>query len=296
MTTNSESLLDPYFPDKTSDPDLMFLTEKGFAQLASFCTEQLGIKMPSSKISMVRSRLTRRVRELGIASIEGYVRYVFNEGHSEERSFIVDALTTHKTDFFREPQHFEYLAEVALPSLHQHSDMRPTFRMWSSACSSGEEPYSMAMTASEYCEQNNARYTMLATDISERVLRIARRGVYPEVLIEPVPDALRRKYLRKKATDNQHMVRVVPSLRENISFYSLNLIAGDYGIAEKFDIIFLRNVLIYFNRERQQQIVQSISRYLAPGGYIFISHSESLANMDIPVKRVETSILQMPYE
>lgn len=275
--------------------DVMRLSDRGFARFADFFTSELGIRMPDSKIGMVQSRLARRVRELGLSSVEQYGEYLFSQRHHEELDHLIDAITTHKTDFFREPEHFSYLTDVALPSLAAAKG-RDRINVWSAACSSGEEPYTLAMVLSEYTQRQRDRaFAVLATDVSSGVLQKARRGVYPECLIDPVPLALRRKYLLRKQCDSEQLIRIVPELRQKVSFYQLNFMAPDYAISDTFDIIFLRNVLIYFNRDTQEKVVNKICRYLNPGGYLFVSHAESLTDLKLPLRRVQTSIHQMPF-
>lgn len=276
--------------------DILDLSEAGFERFASYLNGELGIRMPESKIGMVRSRLARRTRELGLSSVEQYGEYFFSLGHHEEREYLIDAITTHKTDFFREPEHFEFLTESALPNLRQSwGGRQECIKIWSAACSSGEEPYTLAMVLSEYCKAyRNTGFAVLATDVSSGVLQKARRGVYPESVVTPVPVALRTKFFREKQNGPERLLRVIPELRQKISFHQLNLMDEEYRVADMFDAIFLRNVLIYFDRDTQQTVVQKICKFLRPGGYLFVSHSESLADVRTPLKRVQTSVHQMP--
>jgi chemotaxis protein methyltransferase CheR len=262
------------------------ISQRSFSRLAQFVTGELGIKMPESKVSMIQSRLLRRVRELGLESIDAYCEHLFSTNGAEaERSHFINAVTTNKTDFFREPLHFRYLTGTALPQLERTRDLgrSRTLFVWSAGCSSGEEPYTLAMVLSEYAALHPPlRFQILATDVSTKVLQTARAGIYARQLIAPVPPELRRRYLLQ-ARGEQCSVRVKPSLRESISFHQLNFMDADYCVREMFDVIFCRNVLIYFDRMTQQSVIAKLCRNLNPGGYLFVSHSESLSGLDLPL-------------
>jgi chemotaxis protein methyltransferase CheR len=258
--------------------DIARLSPESFARFARFITGELGIKMPETKITMVQSRLLRRVRELGFDSVERYSEYFFQSAEgAEERTHLINAITTNKTDFFREPLHFDYLVETVLP---RHRGGR--FKVWSAGCSSGEEPYTLAMVLSQYARQNREfDFSILGTDVSTRVLEKAQAAIYDEALVAPVPMAWRRQYLLRGKSNG--LVRVVPDLRRKVSFHWLNFMDADYPIRDVFDAVFFRNVMIYFDRATQEAVINKLCRHLAPGGYLFVGHSESLTGMDIPV-------------
>jgi chemotaxis protein methyltransferase CheR len=272
------------------------LSRKSFDRFARYITQELGIKMPDTKLTMVQSRLLRRVRELRLDSVEQYGEYFFSDGNSEERIHFIDAITTNKTDFFREPEHFDYLVKTALPALA--GPLEGCFyrlNVWSAGCSSGEEPYTLAMILSEYANQRRGfDFSILATDISNRVLEHARAGIYDESLIGPVPLEFRKKYLLHSHDRSQPQVRMVPKLRQKTSFHRLNFMADDYGIQDMFEVIFFRNVMIYFDKSTQERVVNRMCRNLQPGGYLFVGHSESLAGLDIPLTPVHTSVFRKP--
>jgi chemotaxis protein methyltransferase CheR len=275
----------------TGDQDLCHLSPEGFARFARYITNELGIKMPDTKASMIQSRLVRRVRELGMHSLDQYGEYLFSTKCADELDHFVNAITTHKTDFFREPEHFTYLTEKAIPSLLGKRDGRvQRIHIWSAACSSGEEPYTLAMALSEYARCD---YAILATDISSKVLERAHQAIYAEAQTKPIPLALKRKYFLQSKNVTSGLLRIIPELRERVSFHRLNLMDEDYCVKDHFDIIFLRNVLIYFDRDVQKAVIGRLCRYLKPGGYLFVGHSESLVDMDIPVTRVEASVYRM---
>jgi chemotaxis protein methyltransferase CheR len=273
------------------------LSQKSFKSFANYITGELGIKMPESKIPMVQSRLLRRARELRLGSIDEYGEYFFASTSKEEREYFINAITTNKTDFFREPDHFDFLIRTALPNLRAEIDPPriSCLNVWSAGCSSGQEPYTLAMVLSEYPTQNlDFNFAILATDISTKVLDQARKAVYEEPLTAPVPMALRKKYLLRSKDRSSDLVRISPALREKVSFHQLNFVNDSYGIRDMFDIVFCRNVLIYFDRQTQESVICKICRNLKPGGYLFVGHSESLAGMDVPVEQVESAVFRMP--
>jgi chemotaxis protein methyltransferase CheR len=193
-------------------------------------------------------------------------------------------VTTNKTDFFREPDHFAYLASKALPELDGRNGANRRSLVWSAGCSTGEEPYSLAMVLSEYAEAHpGLQFRVLATDISTAVLAKARMGIFKSDDVRPVPGNLRQKYLMRSRDSGSDLVRVVPELRTNIDFERLNFMSADLGLPEPPEIIFCRNVIIYFERQTQVRILEKLVRGLASGGYFFSGHSESLQNMDLPL-------------
>lgn len=275
-------------PDKSVDA--VELSPASFVRFARYITDELGIKMPESKFTLVQSRLLRRVRELGMQSVDQYGEYFFASSNEEEREHFINAITTNKTDFFREPQHFAFLQEIVLPAIS-----RGPFKAWSAGCSSGEEPYTLAMVLAEYASrQAGFNFVILGTDVSTRVLGKARNGIYEESQILPVPPDLRRKYLLGSRDKTERLVRVTPELRRKVVFHRLNFMDGDYGVRDIFQVVFFRNVMIYFDRATQEAVINRICRNLAPGGYLFAGHSESLHGLDIPVRPVKASIYRKP--
>ncbi|MEW6489199.1 MAG: protein-glutamate O-methyltransferase [Thermodesulfobacteriota bacterium] len=270
-----------------------------FRRLAEFVQGHCGIRMPEAKRVMVESRLRKRLRVLGLPSFRAYCDYVFGSRGEGERVHLVDALTTNKTDFFREPQHFEYLVRAALPQLVREagSGVRRPLAAWSAACSTGEEPYTLAMVLSEVAEGlPGFRFQVLATDISTRVLERARNAVYAEERVEPVPAPLRRKYLLRSRDRTQGLVRVAPELRSTVRFRHLNLLDADFGLREPQDVIFCRNVMIYFDRETQEGVLNRLCRHLAPGGYVFLGHSETINGLRVPLRPVAPTIYRLTGE
>lgn len=277
-----------------TDPRLR-ISSRSFDQLAEFVTSRLGIKMPESKVSMIQSRLMRRITELGLQDIEEYCEHLFSSPEAEtERVHFINAITTNKTDFFREPQHFKYLTGIALPNLTDFAvaSRNRKVLVWSAGCSSGEEPYTLAMVLSEYAFAHPPfEFAILATDVSTKVLHMAKDGIYSRQSIDPVPPELRRKYLLQ-GKGEEPTVRIKAALRRSVSFHRLNFMDADYGVREMFDVIFCRNVLIYFDRPTQQAVIAKLCRNLKPGGYLFVSLSESLTGLDLPLVSLGSSCFQ----
>jgi len=270
------------------------LSKRDFQQLSSFIYSNLGIKMPETKSTMLTGRLSKRLRELSLSSFSEYCNFLFSpEGQESEMVHLINVITTNKTDFFREPSHFTYLTETALPTLQNKKNFegRNGLKIWSAGCSTGEEPYTLAMVLAEI-QAALPRFTfdILATDISTQVLRVAQRAVYPMRLIDPVKPHFRKKYLLKGKEKKNPQVRIVPELRSRVRFGRLNFMDDDFGLPERVDIIFCRNVIIYFDKETQEKLMLKFCRYLNKGGYLFLGHSESLYGYNTPLVQVAPTI------
>jgi chemotaxis protein methyltransferase CheR len=266
---------------------LASLSRSDFNRLADFIHQATGIKMPPSKHSMVEGRLRRRLAATGAPSFAEYCARVFDSGEDgAEIVHLLDAITTNKTDFFREPDHFRLLTDIVLPQMAQQ---RRKLKFWSAACSVGAEPYTLAMVASEFTQTPRAGAVpvqppmILATDLSSAVLKTALAGIYPAEMVETVPPPLRKRYLMRSKDPSQNTVRVVPSLRAMVRFGRLNLMAPQYGIDTDFDVIFCRNVLIYFDRNDQAAVLRRLCDHLRPGGVLALGHSETINGLDLPV-------------
>lgn len=268
------------------------LSKRNFERLSAFIYRYSGIKMPATKHTMLEGRLRRRLRATSIGTFDDYCDYVFDHGGLEtELVHLVDAVTTNKTDFFREPKHFDYLRDIALPSLVKQR--AGPIRAWSSACSTGAEPYTMAMVLDTFFEsRRDGSYSILATDLSTDVLEKARLGIYPVELVEPVPETMRRKYILRAANETRRDVRVTPYLRSKIGFGRMNLMDPRYNVGAPMHIIFCRNVLIYFDKETQGRVLSRLCECLVPGGYLFIGHSETIAGLNLPVRTVANTVFQ----
>lgn len=276
------------------------MSQRDFQRVSEFVQGELGIMMPPTKKIMLQSRLQKRLRVLKMKSFSEYCDYVFSpSGVESELVHMIDLVTTNKTDFFREPAHFDYLAKTAVPELinTQASGVRKQLMIWSAGCSTGEEPYTLAMVMQEYAKKQPVRgfdYVILATDISTKVLKIAQNGIYNEDRIAPVSMELRKKYFLRSKDRSKRVVRVSRELRDVLRFRRLNFMDEDYGFREQVDIIFCRNVIIYFDRQTQEKLFNQFYRRMVPGGYLFTGHSETLNNLDVPFVRVGTAVYRKP--
>lgn len=263
------------------------LSGKDFSRLKEFIYAHCGINITDVKRTMLEARLQKRLKLLGMPSFSSYCDYLFSrDGLNNELTNMIDVVTTNKTDFFREPAHFQYLTEKALPDIMLKCGNQKVISVWSAGCSSGEEPYTLAMVLKE----TGCRFIILATDISTRVLDKAKLAIYEEDKILPIPNDLKRKYLLKSKNPQKKLYRVVGDLREAIRFRRLNFMDEDFGFREKMDIIFCRNVIIYFDKSTQERLLNRFCNYLAPHGYIFMGHSETLFGMDVPLTQVAPTV------
>ena len=277
----------------TDAVDRLSMPYKDFRRLGELIQNVSGIKVPDPKKTMIESRLQRRLKRLGMQSMHEYLDYLFSpDGMQNELINMIDEVTTNKTDFFREPSHFEFLVDHALPeTIKAHSEeVHKRITIWSAGCSSGEEPYTLAMVLSEFVSQHRSSFLILATDISKSMLEKATLAVYDAERVAPVPMALQRKYLLKGKDREQQRFRVVPELRRLVKFRLLNFMDGDFGFREPIDIIFCRNVIIYFDKKTQEELLRKFCNCLASKGYMFVGHSETLFGMDLPLVQVAPTI------
>ncbi|MDH5381408.1 MAG: protein-glutamate O-methyltransferase [Cyclobacteriaceae bacterium] len=271
--------------------DKKTLTDKDFKRLSDFIYSNYGIKMPYQKKVMLEGRLQKRLRHWGFKSFNEYCDFVFSEkGQEAEVIHMIDVVSTNKTDFFRESAHFDYMTNEILP-LYKEKGVNQ-IDIWSSACSSGEEPYTIAMVMNEFNDNNKAylKYNILCSDISTDILSKAKQGIYRLERIENIPLAMKRKYFLKSKDTQNPTVRVVPELRKKMSFTRLNLMDPKYNVPTKYDIIFCRNVLIYFDWETQEKVINKLCEQLKPGGYFFLGHSESAINKNVPLKQIRPTV------
>lgn len=267
------------------------MTEADFKKFSTLIKGEFGIKMPPSKKTMLEARLQKRLRALGFCNHSEYCDFLFSPGGFErELTQLIDVVTTNTTDFFREPKHFEMMLSTVLPDLIQRTN-RP-LKVWSAGCSSGEEPYTLCMVLSEFAERNpEFKYSLLATDISTDILRKAMNAVYPLSKVEVIPMALKKKYLLKSKDKKKQLVRMAPEIRKKVDFRRLNFMEP-FPFKDQKDIIFCRNVVIYFDRATQDQLFKKFCSRLHKGGYLFIGHSESISGMDLPVRQIAPTVYQ----
>lgn len=267
------------------------LSPRNFARLAKLIHSYSGIKMPSNKRTMLEGRLRRRMRLVHIDALNDYCAYLFDGGGLEsEIIHLIDAVTTNKTEFFREPTHFRFLQTQALPALAAAG--RRTIKVWSAACSTGAEPYTLAMVLEENRKRSRQDYEILCTDLCTQVLAQAVAGVFSEAMIEPVEMELRRRYVMRAKEPGRAQVRIVPELRSKLSFARLNLMDEAYPVETDMDLIFCRNILIYFDKPTQSKVLGQLCRHLRPGGYLFLGHSESIVGIDLPVVQIANTVFQ----
>lgn len=268
---------------------LPHLTEEAFMDFAEFVTRRLGIRMPKSKLLLMQTRLLKRLRELGIDSFEEYhVRLFEGSDSQEEQRCFIDLITTNKTDFFREPEHFHYLTNTLLSnSASSH------FQVWSAGCSSGEEVWSLALTLAEHQRTTpNFDFEIIGSDISEKVLHLARDAIYEASRIQVIPLELRRRWLLRGRPPMANLIRIAPELRAKAQFRKLNLMDANYPIPGSLDLIFFRNVMIYFDQPTQLGVLERLCRHLKPGGHLFISHTETILQGQLPLDQVAPSIFR----
>jgi chemotaxis protein methyltransferase CheR len=268
------------------------LSSADFDRLRSLIYAESGIHLGREKKTMLEIRLRRRLQSLQLSSCAAYCDYVFAPGaRNQELVHLIDVVTTNKTDFFREPDHFEFLLSKALPDLDARRGAERKSLVWSAGCSTGEEPYTLAMVLNEYAQGHPGfRFSVLATDISTTVLEKARQGIFKAEVVKPVRENLRKKYFMRSRDPASDLVRIVPELRARIEFRRANFMESDHGLNEPPEIVFCRNVIIYFDRPTQVRVLENLTRQLAPGGYFFSGHSESLQNMGLPLVAVGPAI------
>ena len=257
------------------------LSALDYKRISTLIGEEVGIKLPPAKRLMVEGRLRKRIRALSLDSFDAYCTYLFKQdGLTAERPFLIDAVTTNKTDFFREPEHFDCLEHRLVPELLElrRGERQPLLKIWSAASSTGAEAYTLAMVLADLASQRkDFRFSILGTDISTNVLAQAQRAIYPADMIKPVPQVMQSRHLmfaRKSA--NRAEVRIVPELRRLVRFTRLNLMDQTYPFDTDVDVILLRNVLIYFDKADQEKVIRRLVGHLRPGGYLILGHSESM--------------------
>ena len=248
-------------------------TEDDFKKIANILHSHAGIALAEGKAALVYSRLAKRLRTLGLRSFREYCSLVEGQQGVDERQAMMAALTTNVTRYFREPHHFDHLREVVMPKLAETARRGGRVRLWSAACSNGQEPYSMAITVlTALPEAASLDVKILATDIDPNMIAEGKAGVYREDAVAPVPLDLRRKWFKKSGAGWE----VADELRELVAFRELNLI-GDWPMKGKFDVIFCRNVVIYFDEPTQERIWSRFAPALVPGGTLYIGHSERVS-------------------
>nr|WP_321260942.1 protein-glutamate O-methyltransferase [uncultured Pseudodesulfovibrio sp.] len=263
-----------------------------FKRFSELIHTEFGIKMPPTKRVLLQSRFQKRLRVLGMSSYKEYCDYVFSDkGREEERSHLIDVVTTNTTHFFREPKHWDIMNNSVLPELWSRGIGRNSdLRIWSAGCSSGEEPYTLGMVLHEWASTHHGfKFSVLATDISQKILTEASNAVYSMDKVEDVPMQYKKKYMLK--SKDKKLVKMDSSLRNKVSFQRLNFME-DFKLPNHQDIIFCRNVVIYFDRATQATLFAKFCNNLKSGGYLFIGHSESLSGLTLPIRQVAPTVFQ----
>ncbi len=269
----------------------------GFERISDLIGATVGIKLPSQKKLMVESRLRKRYVSIGMDNFEDYCAFVFDEGGlDDELVHIIDAITTNKTDFFRERDHLDLLADQLVREIIKaRQENSPLIKIWSAASSNGAEVWSIAMVLEELLSHGaDFTYSLLGTDISTAVLAKARQAIYPAEAVEPVPERLAGRYLLWGRASSQHrqQVRIVPELRRRARFERLNLMDRDYPYDRDVDVIFLRNVLIYFDKDDQEAVISRLVSHIRRHGYLIVGHSESMVVNDGRLHQIGPAIFQ----
>ncbi len=267
------------------------IDDESFERLSSYVTREYGIKLPPVKKSMLESRLNKKIKSLGMNSYGEFLDYIFSDqGKQTELFNVIDLITTNKTDFFREPAHFSYLSGDFLPA---YLAERSNLKIWSAGCSTGEEPYTLTMVLEEFKKRNPIlNYSLLASDISLRVIQSAFSGIYTLDRLAAIPLEMKRSYFLRSKT-NPNLARIKPQYRRKIQYKRINLMDNGFGLLKSdYDIIFCRNVLIYFDKPTQEEVIKKFCSHLRPGGLLFLGHSESIMGMKLPLTQVRPTVYQ----
>jgi chemotaxis protein methyltransferase CheR len=269
------------------------LSERNFRRFRDLIYDHSRINLGEQKQALVRTRLAKVMRQNNISSYDDYYDYVVADATGLAVRELINAISTNLTSFFRETKHFEFLSKQYLPELVAtcKAERRKRIRAWSAGCSTGEEPYTLAIILLEAIPDISSwDVKILATDIDSNVLETGRRGLYRKKQIEPMPPMFKGKYLTKEGRGEEATYRVSDAVRRLVAFRQLNLMRKPYPFAGPFDIIFCRNVMIYFNRETQEELVNRFYELLRPGGALFVGHSESLTGVQHRFRYVQPTV------
>jgi chemotaxis protein methyltransferase CheR len=261
------------------------LTDKELKQYQKLIYEWAGIHMSDAKRALISGRLLKRLRYHQLSTYQDYIDMILDPGNKEEKQIMINLLTTNETYFFRESQHLDYLRDFILPNIKGNE----IFRVWSAASSSGQEAYSIAMILED--GGLNGRWEILGTDINETVLEKARRGIYPLEASEKIPEKLLKKYCLRGINNEYGNFTVIDELKKNIRFIKMNLNEAFSNIGY-FDVVFLRNVMIYFDVETKISVIERVSQIIKPQGYLILGHSENLNNINKNFKTMIPTVYQ----
>ncbi len=255
------------------------LSPREFARFRQLVHRHAGISLSEQKRELVQGRLAKILRERGLASFQEYYELVAGDASGVELAGLLDAVSTNQTAFWREPAHFQFLLDELFPAWRRERRGNLAWRLWSAGCSTGEEPYTLAMVLQESLPETEVQgCAILASDLNTQVLATAQAGVYPAERLSPLPLPWRRRYFLQGTGRWQGHFRVKPALRQRVKFFRFNLM-DRFPFQEELDVIFCRNVMIYFDKQTQAELVSKFLGSLKPGGYLLIGHSESLCNL-----------------
>jgi chemotaxis protein methyltransferase CheR len=265
-----------------------------FSKFQHLIYRESGIWLAAHKHALLTGRLARRLRLLGLSSMQEYYQLLIQPDQLHERAVMIDCITTNETHFFREPRHFDFLLQHVFSRWRQEAaagQRTPHIRVWSAGCSTGEEPYSLAMLLlKHFPAEQGWNCEVLATDISTRVLEKARAAVFPIEKSKDIPPELLRAYMLKGRGEHKAVMKVSPELHRVVRFARVNLHADSYPILDSFDLIFCRNVLIYFDQESKEKVISGILRHLSPSGLLVVGHSEHLGGISPSLKTIAPTI------
>jgi chemotaxis protein methyltransferase CheR len=270
------------------------MRDSEFDFIRTLVYERSRINLGPDKRQLVSARLGKRLRATNVPTLTDYCRLLQSPGAEQELGHLIDAISTNHTFFLREIAHFDFLRDTAVPEMtvRARSERWTKLRVWSAACSSGEEPYSIAMTLAG-CVQG-LTWHVDATDISRRILAKAAAGIYNHETVSRLPLDVVRTHFQRGFGPQEGYYRVKPALRERVAFHHLNLLEGQPPFTEPFQVIFCRNVMIYFDRPTQEELVDRLTRRLVPGGYLFVGHSESLTHLKHSLQVIRPAIYRKP--
>ena len=272
------------------------MRDSEFDFICTLVYEHSRIKLGPDKKELVSARLGKRLRATNLDSIGAYCNLLKSPSSDDELGHLIDAISTNHTFFYRESAHFDFVRERILPEMIERNRVErwPRFYAWSAACSSGEEPYSLAATLSEGLQGSSWPWHIEATDISNRILEKAKAGIYKEDVVSRLPAATIKAHFQKGIGPQEGNYRVRSALRDRVAFHYLNLLKGEAPFREPFHVIFCRNVMIYFDKETQEELVNKLYRRLIPGGYLLVGHSESLTGIKHPLQLVKPATYRRP--
>ena len=262
------------------------ISKEGFEQISKYVNRTYGINLSEAKQNLVENRLFKRLRFLRMSTYAQYIRHIFEPTGKQELDLLCDFLSTNKTYFYREPAHFHFLQDLL-----KHAPADKSWKVWSAASSAGDEAYTISCIFEDVLKAKPLQYSILGTDISKRMIDEARAGIYPHQRINLLPSHLTKTYFNKTEDDKkQQIYSARPVILKNVRFQQFNLIKDILGLNEKFDIIFCRNVLIYFKEEMKQQVVKDLISKLNPGGYLMLGHCEGMLCRNTGLKQVGPAI------